>query len=288
MPDTPQTQAVWTGLSDELGGEFSLVAVQVEDRESSQVVANAVQQHKPSALVLMNNPTVAAYRHYLTLPNAVRGIPAVVVMSSFLDSEQLAQVGATGITYEVPLITVVTNLRRIVASPVERIGVVYRTPLAGFLRRQRELAATEQIQVVALEVDATPNVSELKRAIRLLKLESEALWILNDDRLLSPQLIAEAWLPGLNEKPWRPTIVGAASLVSSANSLGTVAVLPDHTALGDQAASLIFEIADNDWKLPNSVASLPVSTKTTVDMAQVRERFPLREDALARIDRVIE
>ncbi len=290
MPDTPQTQAVWTGLSDELGGEFSLVAVQVEDRDSSQVIADAVQRYRPSALVLMNNPTVAAYRHYLTLPNAARGIPAVVVMTSFLESKskQLAQMGAAGITYEVPLITVVTNLRRIVASPVERIGIIYRTPLAGFLRRQKELAAREQIQVVALEVDTTPNVSELKRGIRLLKLESDAVWVMNDDRLLTPQLIAGAWLPGLNERPWRPTIVGAASLVSSATSFGTFAVLPDHTALGDQAAGLIFEIADNDWKLPRSAVDQPLSVKTTVDMAQVRERFPLRDDALARVDRVIE
>ena len=97
------------------------------------------------------------------------------------------------------------------------------------------------IRVVDVEVDGEPNVSELKRAIRLLKRDSDALWLLNDDRLLTPQLIADAWLPGLNEKPWRPTIVGAASLVSSANSLGTFAVLPDHTALGAQAASLVFE-----------------------------------------------
>ena len=33
-------------------------------------------------------------------------------------------------------------------------------------------------------------------------------------RTAEPDLITEGWLPGLNERPWRPTIVGAASLVS--------------------------------------------------------------------------
>jgi hypothetical protein len=289
MPETPQTQAVWTGLSDELGGDFSLVALRVESRSSADVIARAVKEYEPSALVLMNNPTVAAYRAYLSSRAAVRGLPAVIVMTSFLDGEQLGRLGATGISYEVPLITAVTHLRRIVAAPVDRIGVVCRSPLAGFLASQRVLAQREQIRVVEVGVDSAPNDSELKRAIRQLKQESDALWLLNDDRLLTPSLIASGWLPGLNEKPWRPTIVGAGSLVSATQSLGTFAVLPDHTALGTQAAGLVFEISENDWKLPNpKVVYSPLSTTTTIDMEQVRERFPLQKDALAQVDHVVE
>src|SRR4029079_16519850 len=101
-----------------------------------------------------------------------------------------------------PLITVVTNLRKVIASPVEKIGVVVRAPLRGFVARQAALAQREQITVVVQEIGANPNSSELKWALRSLKRQVDALWILNDDRLLNPRLIADAWLPSLNEKPY--------------------------------------------------------------------------------------
>jgi hypothetical protein len=289
MPETPQTQEVWMGLSDEVASEYRLVAIRVEGRGGASLIAQGIRRHRPSAVVLMNNPTAAAYREYLAQPGAVRTLPAVVVMTSFLESQQLRALGAVGISYEVPLITVVTNLRRIVASPVDRVGIVYRVPLQGFVQRQRRLAKREQIYVVEQPVCADPNASDLKRAIRLAKQQSDAIWILNDDRLLTAELISEGWLPGLNERPWRPAIVGAASLVSAAQSFGTFAVLPDHRELGTQTANLLFEIGDDGWALPAGAnAQLPLSTITTVDVVQARERFALRRDAFAKVDRTIE
>lgn len=289
MPDTPQTREVWTGLSDELGGEFDLVAVRVQGPEDASAIAEGIRRHAPSGLVLMNNPTVAAYRDFLLHDDVGRRLPAVVVMTSFLESSELARLGATGIAYEVPLITAVTGLRRIVASPVDRVGVVYRAPLAGFVARQHALAEREQITLVEQRVGARPNLSELRRAIRLAKIHADALWILNDDRLLTPELITDGWLPGLDERPWRPTIVGAASLVSAQQAFGTFAVLPDHTALGVQAANLVFEIADAGWSLPpDAAAQLPLSTTITIDSNQARNRLRLQEGALAQVDRIVE
>jgi hypothetical protein len=121
-----------------------------------------------------------------------------------------------------------------------------------------------------------------------MKGKADALWILNDDRLLTPALIADGWLPGLNERPWRPAIVGAASLVSDTQSFGTLAVLPDHTALGVQTADLLFSLADNEWRLPDSDAQLPLSTTTTFDLKHASERFQIRSGALAQVDRIIQ
>ncbi len=287
MPDTPQTREVWRGLSDELGQDFKLVAVRVAGRGDAELIARGVREHNPSALVLMNNPTVGAYKAYTKLPEA-RKLPAVVVMTSFLEGGALQAIGATGISYEVPLITVVTNLRKLLAVPLERVGVVYREPLAGFVAQQVELAQREKIRVVEVRLPAEPNPAHIKAALRETKRRADAVWILNDDKLLSPRLIADGWLPGLNERPWRPTIVGAASLVSSAQSFGTLAVMPDHTALGVQTANLVFDIADNDWKIPSTYTQLPLSTTTTVDLRQAKERFTLRAGALAQVDRIIE
>jgi hypothetical protein len=245
--------------------------------------------HEPACVVLMNNPTVFAYARYQTARGLAHSPPAIVVMTSFLDRRPVAISGATGISYEVPLITVVTNLRKLMSSPVERVGVIRRTPLHSFVQRQAALARREQIGVVEQPISLDPNPAELKYALRELKLRCDAIWVLNDDRLLSQRLIADGWLPGLNERPYRPAIVGAASLVSPAHSFGTFAVLPDHTALGVQTANRVFDLADAGFALADSdEVELPLSTTTTVDLVQARERFALRQDALEQVDHILE
>ena len=288
MPETTQTHEVWSSLRDELEQDFDLMAVKVEGKAAIPPIREAMRRHRPSGVVLMNNPTVAAYREYQRAESRGRFPPAVIVMTSFLEGHTAGVVRATGISYEVPLITVVTNLRRIVASPILRVGVVYRATLEGFVIRQERLAAREQIALYKERVSAAPNVSELKRALRRLK-SADAIWVLNDDRLLTEQLIVQGWLPGLNERPWLPAIVGAASLVSPGSSFGTFAVLPDHAALGVQTANRLFDLADNQWRISNEgETELPLSTTTTVDLAQARERFVLHRDALKQVDRIVE
>ncbi len=289
MPETRQTSEVWRGLSDELAHEFELIALRTEGEDVSAKIARGIDRYRPAGLVLMNNPTVEGYRRLQAQAHDAAFPPAVIVMSSFLEGKPARLRAATGISYEVPLITVVTNLRKLIATPIERIGVVHRASLSGFVRRQAALAHREQTAVVSEEVSQNPNASEIKRALRRLKQRCDAIWVLNDDRLLTPRLLADGWLHGLNEPRWVPTIVGAASLVSPSQSFGTFAVLPDHTALGAQAANLLLDIADNDWVLPNSGATqLPLSTTTTVDLTQARERFALRPSALAQVDKVLE
>jgi hypothetical protein len=289
MPETPQTRDVWKGLSDELSKDYRLIAVNVSSSSDDPIIAEAIRRYRPVGLVLMNNPTVAAYRNYQKKSPTRRFPPAVIVMTSFLDGQSETIASATGVSYEVPLITVMTNLRRLISLPSERVGVVVRDPLRDFVGKQVALARREQVVVSQEVVSSSPNPSELKRAIRNLKQQADVLWILNDDRLLSAQLISEGWMPGLDERPWIPTIVGAGSLVSAQRSFGTFAVLPDHVALGSQAAGLLLDIADDDWQLePGKSIQLPLSTTTTMDLLQVKERFVMQKDALQQVDRILE
>lgn len=289
MPETSQTREVWTGLSDELGREFHLVAVRFDDTSPVALIAAAIERYKPAGLVLMNNPTVRAYlRYQQTHPRGTAFPPAVIVMTSFVERESQALTSATGIIYEVPLITVMTNLRKLVKLDSEKVGVVVREPLEAFVNKQIELAKREQVTVLIEKVSSEPNTSEVKRALRKLKESADVLWVLNDDRLISPQLLADGWLPGLDERPWLPAIVGAGSLVSPVRSFGTFAVLPDHVALGSQAAHMLLDIADNDWQLESTMVQLPLSTTTIMDLSQVKERFTMTPDALEQVDRILE
>ena len=287
MPETSHTHQAWSGLNYELEQEFGVVALRIEERDQSALIAEAVKRHRPVGVVLMNNPTVAAFRKFEARVAKQRSLPNVSIMTAFLQARTLGP-NATGVAYEIPLITSVTHLRKVPVEPIERVGVIYRASLARFVEAQRELAAREQILVVGQAVSEDPNESEVKRALRILKHQVDAVWVLNDDRLLTPRLISKGWQPGLNERPFRPTVGGAESLVKAGLSFGTFGVLPDHTELGAQAANVMFDIADGGWRLPRGYRMQePLSTTTTIDLVQVKERFELRPGALNQVDRVL-
>ena len=108
MPETAQTKEVWKGLSDELSHDYRLVAIRVERGTEASIIAEGIKHYQPTAIVLMNNPTLAAYRDYQANTPSLDYPPAVIVMSSFLEHQSSQLISTTGISYEVPLITVMT------------------------------------------------------------------------------------------------------------------------------------------------------------------------------------
>jgi putative ABC transport system substrate-binding protein len=101
------------------------------------------------------------------------------------------------------------------------------------------------------------------------------------------EFVDDTWRSVLSEAKL-PLIVGVPNLVDPSSPLGTLAVVPDHEALGLQAANLIFDLLENDWQVESHPVELPLSVKTVVDVKQVRANFGLRADALKRIDRALE
>jgi putative ABC transport system substrate-binding protein len=178
----------------------------------------------------------------------------------------------------------------VVTVPINRIGVVFRPAFAHFVERQKTLAAREHIEIVPIALPTGVEEEGLRAALLTLAKESkvDALWMLNDNRLVRDgEFVAATWRAVLREVKL-PLLVGVANLVDPAEPFGTLATVPDHEALGLQAANLIFDLADNDWNTHDRAIELPLSAKTVVDVKQVRERFGLKPDALQHIDRPLE
>jgi hypothetical protein len=288
MPNTQQAESVWEGLNGDLASEFDVVTVRVERDTPVGAVAAAIQRVKPTCLVLMNNPTVRLYHQYQhDQPRGSVFPPAVIVMTSFLEQTYRDVQNATGIAYEVPGVIQFVKLRSIVSRPVKRVGVVYRAPFASFLARQQQLARAEQVELVGEEVSRDPGRSEVSAALGRLfeKDRVDTLWVLNDNALLSPALLSSVWIPAVNENHV-PVIVGVQSLVSKDYPVGSFAMLPDHVALGVQAANLVFDLSDHGWKVGDRPIQLPISIRTTVQLRQVRD-FGLREGGLDGVDQVV-
>jgi hypothetical protein len=288
MPNLPQAKEIWRGMSDELRAEYSVIAYEVTADTSAKDVAKEIDRIKPRCVVLMNNPTVKLYRTFQETRPGTTFPPAVVVMASFLEEQYQHIENATGIAYEVPGVTLFTNFRSLVSTPIRRVGVIYRPVLKPYVARQRHLAEREQIETVGEAVSAEPSVKELQGALRRLQRDAKVdlLWVLNDNALLTPELVAGAWLPALEGAGHAPVIVGTPALLSGEGAFGTFAMIPDHSALGVQSANLVFQIADNNWRVAEVGVQLPLSIRTVVNMQQAKKNLALRDGALQGVDHV--
>lgn len=289
MPDTDHTRAVLLGIRDEVSDELDVIVRPVDPDLKAEEIEAMLADVQPRCVVLMDNPTVKAYRELQLARPSSTFPPAVVVMASFLEEHYKLVRNATGIAYEVPALTLFSHLRTILLSPVEKVGVVYRPAFRGYVERQRELAKREAIELVGVAVPQHPSVRDLRRALDTLRTERgvQALWVLNDNGLLTSDLIQRAWMP-LNDTGRRvPLVVGAASLVSAKFDFGTFAMLPDHGALGMQTGALIFKLADDDWTIDRPEIQPPLSTKTVINLRQAQRDFKLAPTALSHVDRIV-
>jgi putative ABC transport system substrate-binding protein len=288
MPDSVSFRTVRRALLDEIKKDFDVVTMIVDGRTSPGSFGTQVDAAHPSCLVLMDNPTVKLYRAYM---KARQGppLPAVVVMSSFLEELRADLPNVTGVAYEVPGVTAFVNLRSVIERPVNRVGVLHRPSFRRFVERQKALAAREQITVVPVEVPGEPTAADVRNALRSFRGagQVDALWVLNDNSLLRDGAFLETvWRPEIAALGV-PVVVGVPTLVSAEARFGTFAVLPDLEPMGVQAANVLFEISENDWRAGDHPVEPPVSTVTVVNMRQVKQ-FGLREGADRRIDKVIE
>jgi hypothetical protein len=290
MPDSANFLDVRKSLVSEIQKSFDVVTFIVTPGTAPDDIALAIQRVHPVCLVLMNNATMSLMAKYESHHPEQSIPPTVLLMASLIEELQSTLKRATGIAYEVPGVTAFVNLRSIIRGPVTRVGVIYRPALRRFVERQRGPAAKEHIEMVSVAVASEVGAEGLRDALDTLVKDQnvDAVWMLNDNALVrDARFRDEAWRAELNESNV-PLIVGAANLVNPAFPLGTLAVVPDHEALGLQASNLIFELAEDGWNIEAHPVELPLSVKTVVDIKMVRDRFGLRPDALKHVDRAIE
>ena len=290
MPLAPAFHETRKALVAEASGTFNVTTFVITPDTQAADFRAALDAAAPACIVLMNNGTVRMYRDYQRERPGATFPPAVIVMTSFLEDIRREIKRATGIAYEVPGVTAFVSLRALIKAPMARVGVVHSPYARTFVGRQRALAMKEQLELVSIELGGeAPNARELQGAIDALKRyhHIDALWVLNDNRLLKDgRFLREAWMPALKSLGV-PVVVGAAPLLNPSSPFGTFAVLPDHAALGAQTANLIFDLADNDWRVEDHAIELPISTVKVLDVRSAQE-FGLRDGAPNHVDRPLE
>lgn len=285
LPLDARVEPTWITLRDELSPELDVIPIAISQDSTTEDFARAFAQYSPKCVVLFDNKTTSLYARYQASLPQQSFPPAVILLSSFATLYTKVQ-NSTGIAYEVSLLLSATRLRSFVDAPVERVGVIHRKGFRRYVRDQAALAKGEEIEVVAVEVPNDASAREIADALSNLATRVDALWVLNDNALLTPEHIRDGWLPPLEERPL-PTIVGIPGLVAKDVRFGTFAVVPDLGALGVQAATLIYDLADNGWQLPDGLGiEEPLSVRTVLDVERARAHFGFKESTLGEITEV--
>jgi len=290
MPSSPIFVQVRESLVSEVQKKFSIHTFVVGPETTVGDLASAINTAAPACLVLMDNVTMNLYRQYQAANPTATMPPAVLLMASFLEEMQARVRRSTGIAYEVPGVIAFVNLRAVIRAPIARVGVVYRPAFRKFVARQTALAAKENVEVVSVSVPNDVTAAQLREALHGLVAGSkvDAVWMLNDDALVrGPEFVDDAWRTELSEAKL-PLIVGVPNLVDPSSPLATLAVVPDHEALGLQAANLLLDLSENGWQIEHFPLEGPLSVRTVVDLKLVRATFGLRPDALKHIDSALE
>lgn len=283
-PADAQLVPVVNQLRNELEEDFDVLVTAVDaEHDTPERIGRVLAKDQPRAVVLLNNSTARIYRKW------ARATPtppvSIILMASFAEELQHTIPNSLGIAYEVPAVTSFVGLRAL-GKQVNRVGVVYRKALAHYVRAQESLAKVESISFVEEELPEQFEPRHLKAAlVRMKRAGVDALWLPNDNSLLTRLLVAKVWLPYLDRLEL-PVIVGVPSLVRADYAFGVYGAIPDPEALAIQAADLIIELSESDWGTDGPRVRLPLSARTYVS-APLSKRFGVQGDRLQNVDVVV-
>ena len=284
-PATATTFEMWKTLSEELSEEFNIRTMVTTPATNAGDIGEYMRKVKPVAVVLVDNSTVKNYKKYQSY-HTTDHTPVFIFMASFV-KEIIGMISnANGIAYEVPGVLSMVRARNILKTQVVKVGAVNRKAFDDYVKTEASMMKVEKFTMVSAEISDAPDQFELEAALDdlLNKEKVDVLWILNDNALLKPALIADVWLPTLHNAPM-PTIVNVPVLLNPEVEFGTLAVIPDSAALGVQAANMIFNAYDMDWKIEDNYVELPLSVLTYIDKNNAETNFGLRRNAANFIDK---
>lgn len=282
---------VSNSIISDVKDEFTVSEEILKSDISAKKMKKLIETHNPDLVVLMNNKAVKSFKAYQqSLSQDEKKIPSLSLMTALLSAQIKGLENAAGISYEVPIVTSVVNLRSILQVEDVKIGVVYREFLKSFIDENAEYCKRENIKMVRgfVPSDNKNYKTLLQKGLDLFvseKHDVNMIWVPNDPVFLNSETIRDVWLP-FSDKHSIPIIVGVESMLRSNVNFGTYAVLPDHIALGNQAAELIRDIRTSNWKVDFTIVEPPISIYQVMNPIKIQKRYKLDSEKL-EVDKVV-
>jgi ABC-type uncharacterized transport system substrate-binding protein len=245
----------------------------------------------------MDSKAVTLALELQSFDSTFRAMPKFVFMTLLADQTAEGLVNKAGITFEVPLYTIVTNFRIISRKDFSRIGIFYRRSFSRSIEESRKLLEREQISLSAVCVDCDQNKkTSAENALRvmndsldkMLSLEKVDVFIIPADNLIvNARSLPEFWLGKLKDK--KVPVIATIDLFAS-EKFGTAvfAADPDLLQLGAQAANQIIEHFENNIPLVKIGFEPTISIKSTLNTHVAGEiNWKLKKEKLGRITTIV-
>ena len=289
----PNFEEAKSGMVYDLQYDFDIVDYIIDKSTTVEDISNKMSTISPDVVALMNNRSISLYKKYQsTLKEGDKIVPSVSLMGILVKSMISGLKNSYGVEYEIPIVTSAVDLRTIMGDkkPIKSIGIVHRSNLNEFIKTNKAYCEQEGIKLVTIEIEKDKIDSDLKKELtNLVKKENvDAIWVPVDNKLVNKKLLMNAWIP-FEKKYKMPIIVGVGSLVNPKFHFGILGVLPDHVALGSQAASVIYDIMDNGWQVDdNGGTQPPLSVYTILNYPDAKAFFGLDKEHLVGVDKILE
>lgn len=276
------------GVRGEVEDEFPIFEMIIDKSTGQNKIVRKIEETSPKAVILMDNVAISKFKKFQSESGS--SVPTVSLMASFMDLAIGDMDNATGIFYEVPVVTSVVYLRSVLRKPpLRKIGVVHRRFMEPSVEMNRKYCEKEKIKLISHSVPNKGNFkSEIEKGLSNLDEEHDidALWIPNDSRLITAKLLKSVWMP-FAKRFKKPVFVGVEILVQPKFEFGTFAVIPDPLELGAQAAEMVFEIMDAGWEVEENGAVPPRSVYKIINFEQADRLFDVDDEKLASINKIL-
>jgi len=284
-PEGSAFSDVIEGIKAELDEEEFVVESYLLKKLSSAKLKDEFNVLKPALIILMDNKSVTLYKK----SGLNNKIPVLAMMGVNISSTIKDIPNSGAINYEIPIVTSLVNLRTTMNRSVTKVGVISRNNMKDFIKENKKYCKSEKIKLIHINIKSNDD-KKIKKYISkgldilIDKKAVDAIWIPNDIKLLSAELIKKTWSPKLKSSKI-PAVVGIEKLLTTSLNFGTFAVLPDHYSLGSQAGQAIIDVIDNDGEFEEDFNEPPIGVYTIVNKV-IAEK--INEDInLDNVDKII-
>lgn len=220
--------------------------------------SDAVKSVKPKLMLLMDNKSIAMAINY-NKTNPRKEVLGVGVMGLNLKTILKDNKFISGIAFEPPAYSLVTNFRYITKKPVKNILVYYRKSFfSDVVNETSLLLKNEKIKLTSINVEQ--NGKDKEKIEEFIKKnlakdvgskKYDAVWVLLDSGVLTPTLFASTWI-AVARTTSVPFLVGLEKFVGSKLSFGVFAITPNLKDLVSQTVQMI-DAQLEDEELPEDL-----------------------------------
>ena len=154
---------VLEGINAEIDQEEYKVIPYSLKKLSAGKLKDEISRNQPVLIILMDNKSVSLYKK----SNITTKIPVLAMMGVNIQSAIEGIPNSGAISYEIPIVTSLVNLRSVLNRDISTVGVIARSNMKEFVKHQKKFCKNEKIRIIHINIASCPLFYLYKPTLRL-------------------------------------------------------------------------------------------------------------------------